>query len=199
MPELPYDQFLQAELGTLIAVFGIVLLVVIGLTVALVGVPLMRLLGRIADNTQDAQRNAQDAQDKANAAQLALTNAGTALAAALAENTRELKAQTLVLTDLRGDFKAQIEASDKVVLSSLAAHDALVQEAVKRIEGLLAGLRDEIASGQRAQRAEVTGKLDLVLAEVGKVLKELSALRPPPTPPTASMTLVPPETLAGAA
>lgn len=171
MPDIPYDQLLQAELGTLIAVFGILLLVIIGLTIALVGVPLMRLLSRMADNTQAAQQDAQQALAGAQAAQAALSSAGAALATAIGENTRELKAQTLVLTDLRNDFKTQIEASDKIVLSSLAAHDSLVQEAVKRIEDKLAGLRDEIASGQKAQRAEVTGKLDAIL-------KELSNLRP---------------------
>lgn len=64
MPEIPYEQLLQAQLGTLVAVFGIVLLIVIGLTVVLVGVPLMRLLARMADNNQATQQDAKQARTR---------------------------------------------------------------------------------------------------------------------------------------
>lgn len=175
MPEIPYEQLLQAQLGTLIAVFGIILLIVIGLTVMFVGVPLMRLLSRLADNTQAAQKEAQSALAGAQSAQTALSTAGTALTSALAENTRELKAQTVVLTELRAGMQAQ-EANGKAALSALSTHDTMAQDAIKRIEAALAGLREEISAGHKAQRTEVLGKLDDVLAEI-------RSLKPVPPPP----------------
>ncbi len=184
MPEIPYEQLLQAQLGTLIAVFGIILLIVIGLTVMFVGVPLMRLLSRMADNTQAAQKEAQSALAGAQAAQTALSTAGTALTSALAENTRELKAQTVVLTELRADMRAQ-EANGKATMAALSTHDTMAQDAIKRIEAAIATLREEISAGHKAQRTEVLGKLDEVLAEIRN-------LKPPPPPPRV-MPLAAPE------
>jgi len=189
MPDIPYEQLLQAQLGTLVAVFGIVLLIVIGLTVTLVGVPLMRLLTRMADSTQTAQRDAQTALAGAQAAQTALASAGTALTAALAEDTSEIKTQTCVLTSLKLELHAQIEASGKVMAARLDAHDQQAREGIARIEAALAQMRDEFATGHKAQRGEVLGRLDEVLAEIRN-------LKPPPPPPKVMPIAAPePDTL----
>ena len=189
MPEIPYEQLMQAQLGTLVAVFGIVLLIVIGLTVTLVGVPLMRLLTRMADSTQTAQRDAQTALAGAQAAQTALASAGTALTAALAENTAEAKMQTSVLTALKQDFHSQIEISGKAITARLDAHDQQAREGIARIESTLAQMRDEFATGHKAQRGEVLGRLDEVLAEIRN-------LKPPPPPPKVMPIAAPePDTL----
>ena len=168
MPEIPYEQLLQAQLGTLIAVFGIILLIVIGLTVMFVGVPLMRLLSRLADNTQTAQRDAQTA----------LASAGTALTAALAENTSEIKTQTGVLTSLKLELHAQIEASGKVMAARLDAHDQLAREGVARLEAQGARLIEMVESGQKVSRAE--------LAQLSRdILAAIHSLTPPQPPPVA--------------
>ena len=178
MPEIPYEQLLQAQLGTLIAVFGIILLIVIGLTVMFVGVPLMRLLSRLADNTQTAQRDAQTALAGAQAAQTALASAGTALTAALAENTSEIKTQTGVLTSLKLELHAQIEASGKVMAARLDAHDQLAREGVARLEAQGARLIEMVESGQKVSRAE--------LAQLSRdILAAIHSLTPPQPPPVA--------------
>ena len=178
MPEIPYEQLLQAQLGTLVAVFGIVLLIVIGLTVTLVGVPLMRLLSRMADNTQTAQKDAQQALAGAQAAQTALASAGTALTAALAENTSEIKTQTGVLTSLKLELHAQIEASGKVMAARLDAHDQLAREGIARLEAQGARLIEMVESGQKVSRAE--------LAQLSRdILAAIHSLTPPQPPPVA--------------
>ena len=176
MPEIPYEQLLQAQLGTLVAVFGIVLLIVIGLTVVLVGVPLMRLLSRMADSNQATQQDAKQALAETRLAQTALTNAGGKLAQALSENTAEIKAQTNVLTSLKLDLHNQIETSARTMTNRLDAHDTQAREGITRIETAIAALRDEFSTGHKAQRVEVITKLDQVLAEI-------RALHPPPEPP----------------
>lgn len=178
MPEIPYEQLLQAQLGTLVAVFGIVLLIVIGLTVTLVGVPLMRLLTRMADSTQTAQRDAQTALAGAQAAQTALASAGTALTAALAENTAEIKTQTGVLTSLKLDLNAQIEASGKAMAARLDAHDQQAREGIARLEAQGARLMEMVESGQKVSRAELTQLSRDILAAI-------HSLTPPQPPPVA--------------
>lgn len=176
MPEIPYEQLLQAQLGTLVAVFGIVLLIVIGLTVMFVGVPLMRLLTRMADSTQTAQRDAQTALAGAQAAQTALASAGTALTTALAENTAEIKTQTGVLTSLKLDLNAQIEASGKAMAARLDAHDQQAREGIARLEAQGARLMEMVESGQKVSRAE--------LAQLSRdILAAIHNLTPPPPPP----------------
>ena len=178
MPEIPYEQLLQAQLGTLVAVFGIVLLIVIGLTVMFVGVPLMRLLTRMADSTQTAQRDAQTALAGAQAAQTALASAGTALTAALTENTSEIKTQTGVLTSLKLELHAQIEASGKVMAARLDAHDQLAREGIARLEAQGARLIEMVESGQKVSRAE--------LAQLSRdILAAIHSLTPPQPPPVA--------------
>lgn len=178
MPEIPYEQLMQAQLGTLVAVFGIVLLIVIGLTVTLVGVPLMRLLTRMADSTQTAQRDAQTALAGAQAAQTALASAGTALTTALAENTAEIKTQTGVLTSLKLDLNAQIEASGKAMAARLDAHDQQAREGIARLEAQGARLMEMVESGQKVSRAELTQLSRDILAAI-------HSLTPPQPPPVA--------------
>lgn len=83
--------------------------------------------------------------------------------------------------------KATESAADrtiKTVTDASVAREGEILAGLARVEASVASLREEIASGQKAHRVEVLGKIDRVLAE-------LSAMKPvPPTPPTA-MHLVP--------
>ena len=68
----------------------------------------------------------------------------------------------------------------------LDAHDQQARDGIARIEATLAQMRDEFATGHKAQRGEVLGRLDEVLAEIRN-------LKPPPPPPRV-MPLSAPET-----
>jgi hypothetical protein len=194
MPEIPYEQLLQAQLGTLIGVLGIVLLLVIGLTLVTVGIPLMKLLNWMASEAKEARKDGADAVRKAEAVQEQLAKSSAALAESTATNTEavrtlaeaggaqlnELKAQTTTLAALPDGFKASMQSvSDKAVATvtaQIAAHDQGVNARLEQVEATLAevrqtllSVRDELDADQqlnKAHRNEMVTKLDEVLVKL---------------------------------
>ena len=106
---LPWEEMLQAQIGTLAIVMAIGLIATIGIITAVIGAPVTRLLGRLADTTT--------------AAQAALSNAAAALASAIDTNTHELKVQTAVLTELKTDLRTQIDQTGMRTVTIMTARD----------------------------------------------------------------------------
>lgn len=129
----------------------------------------------VIDRNSDEIRRYSDAQEHSAAETHEMRLAITALATAQTELVRALP-----------DTVANIVKANADTAARLDAHDTQAREGIARIEATLAGLRDEILSGHKSQRAEVLGKLE-------EVLTEIRALRPPPLPPlpTPALTLVP--------
>lgn len=185
MPDIPYEQMLQAELGTLALVLSIVLVATIGVAAVVVSVPVMKLLNRLADGAQTAQKDAQTALTAAGLAQTALQGAGERLTTALDGNTRELKAQTALLSAMGASIEAGNKATVSAITERLDVHDTFAREGMARIEAALEELKADLSNGHKALRGDILGKLDDVLAEVRR-------LHPPTPPPVA---LKPPDKL----
>jgi septal ring factor EnvC (AmiA/AmiB activator) len=170
--DIPFEQLLQAQIGTLAAVMAIGLIVMVVAVTLVIGRPVVALLGRMTDAAQAAQAKAdaayakaEQSQAKAEQTQAGLQSAAASLTAGINAMTRELKEQTAVLIDIAPSLSKQIET-----------HDSDMRAAIVRIETTIETLRQEIGAGHKAQRVEVLGKLDQVLAEI-------AALKPPPNPP----------------
>lgn len=178
MPDIPYEQMLQAELGTLALVLSIVLVLTVGVAAAFISVPVFKLLNRLAEGAQTAQKDAQTALQAAGLAQTALQGAGERLTAALDSNTRELKAQTAMLAAMGAAIEAGNKATVSAITERLNVHDSFARESISRIEAALEALKADLSNGHKALRGDVLGKLN-------EVLTEIRALRPPPPPPVA--------------
>lgn len=172
MTGIPYDQLLDER----VAVLAFVMVIVLLTTLLGLGIPLLKLLARMTEASIAAQSKAETALAGATAAQTALTNAGQNILNALQANTSELRAQTAALTGLGDRVETSGKATTKAITERLDAHDAVAQNGIKNIEAGLAEakaaieqLRAEIAAGHKAQRTELLGKLDLVLARLAAV------------------------------
>lgn len=124
-----------------------------------------------------------------NTAQAAKTETGVSELAQSVAKLAETQSQLVKsLPDAIAQFvKASEAAADRTIDAVNKANslrEGEILAGLARVEASVASLREEIASGQKAHRVEVLGKIDRVLAE-------LSAMKPvPPTPPTA-MHIVP--------
>jgi hypothetical protein len=185
--DIPFEQLLQAQIGTLAAVMAIGLIVMVVAVTLVIGRPVVALLGRMTDAAQAAQAKAdaayakaEQSQAKAEQTQAGLQSAAASLTAGINAMTRELKEQTAVLIDIAPSLSKQIIDSAAGVTANVTArietHDSDMRAAIVRIETTIETLRGEIGAGHKAQRVEVLGKLDQVLAEI-------AALKPPPNPP----------------
>lgn len=132
---------------------------------------------------------ASDAVIDRSTAQAAKTESGvTELAQSVAKLAETQSQLVRSLPDAIAQFvKATESAADRTIETvnkASIAREGEILAGLARIETSVEALRGEIASGQKAHRAEVLGRID-------KVLAELSAMKPlPPTPPTA-MHIVP--------
>lgn len=172
--DIPFEQLLQAQIGTLAAVMAIGLIVMVVAVTLIIGKPVVALLGRMTDAAQAAQTKADAALAKAEQTQAGLQSAAASLTVGIDAMTRELKTQTALLTGIVPALSKQIET-----------HDSDMRAAIVRIETTIETLRGEISAGHKAQRVEVLGKLDLVLAEI-------AALKPqPPQPPPVALRVEP--------
>ena len=128
----------------------------------------------VIDRNTDQSAKAAERMAALETAMVKLADAQTALTKALPETGLRYAAAS----------EAQADRTIQAITQAQAVHNAEITAGLARVEASVASLREEIASGQKAHRAEVLGKID-------KVLAELSMLKPnPPTPPTA-MHLVP--------
>lgn len=135
------------------------------------------LLQHLRESDRVIDRNA-EAQEHSAAETHEMRLAITALAAAQTELVKALP-----------DTVANIVKANADTAARLDAHDAQAREGIARIEAAIAELRAEIQGGHKAQRGEVIGRLDLILAE-------LASLKPPPPPPKVMPITAPePDTL----
>lgn len=178
--EVPYDQLLQAQLGTLALILAIVLVITIGTAVVLV----VKLLNRMTDNVQESQKLSASVQLSINASRAEVSASQAAFTHAVTMNTDEMKRQTAVLLSIKTDFKAQLDsvvaAGVAEVKARLDAHDVVAQDGLKALKESISELRAEVQNGHRMQRDEVSARLDRM---EGKADEILVLLKPPPNPP----------------
>lgn len=159
-----------------VGVLALFALIVLGFGAWKLGDRLFATVDRLAKSTERAQEDAETALKAAQTVQAALAREGEQLTVAMENNTREIHAQTAVLTGLGDRIDASASTTTAALVDRLDLHDAQAREGIARIEAALAALREEIRAGHNAQQVEIIRRLDLVLAELAK-------LTPPPPPP----------------
>jgi phage-related minor tail protein len=89
--------------------------------------------------------------------------------------TQLVKVQSDTLVQLRTVNEAQATRTIETLTATLNSREATMEAGIARIEAAVAALKDEILSGSKAHRVEMTAK-------VNDILRAIDSLKPPPPP-----------------